>query len=424
MPSNFNIYNIDTSHFVIHIAKGYTFTKQQKTAIMKAVAFIEEAFMGSTLPLAKQFCKDDYHVDIYYLRDFVKDLEGTECEYVAGKDRITAIPDDNLREIRKYIGSDNINIYLVRLQRPFESVPFVRTIAGHIMNRHLRQMANFIDAKNYEFVNIITNYNTDRFTNIIPYLKSKTILSLHEVWNHYNPSPKPSKLLCAAIKKGINIVVFSKNSYNDILHIEGIDKDKVHKIPFGLFESYGSLRPKAPKEILPQKYFLFYGYMVPYKGLSLIKEAVDILKDKMQDYKIVLAGDGDDPVLQQVAGNDRFVIIPRFISNHELVHLISNAYAVLCPYKTVSQSGIPQTVFVFNTPIIASDLGGFKEIIDENNGILFKANDTEALANAMLKLIDDKSLRNKLSDNIKAFETNYPSFDWNCISNMYRSFMA
>lgn len=388
---------------------------------MKRIAFIEEAFMGSTLPLAKQFCKNGYGVDIYYLRDFIKEPEGTYCEYTASKDRITSIPDDRLCEIREYVDGDNINIYLVRLMRPFESVPFLRNIAGCIMNRHLKQMTEFIDAKGYEFVNVISNYNTDRFTKIIPYLKSKTVLSLHEVWNHYQPSKKPSRLLRAAIKKGIEIVVFSQNSYNDILKIEGIDREKVSVIPFGLFESYGSLKPAAPKEPLPQKYFLFYGYIVPYKGLSLIKEAVDILGERLKDYKIVLAGDGNDPVLHQVSDDNRYITIPRYISNSELAYLISKAYAVLCPYKTVSQSGIPQTAFVFNTPIIASDLKGFKEIIDKDNGLFFKCNDAKGLAEAMLKLINDSMLRNRLSDNIKAFDVQHPSFDWNNIYSLYKN---
>lgn len=388
---------------------------------MKSVAFIEEAFMGSTLPLAKQFCKNGYGVDIYYLRDFIKEPEGTYCEYTASKDRITSIPDDRLCEIREYVGGNNINIYLVRLMRPFESVPVIRNIAGYIMNRHLKQMTEFIDSKDYEFVNVISNYNTDRFTKIIPYLKSKTVLSLHEVWNHYQPSTKPSRLLRAAIKKGIDIVVFSQNSYNDILKIEGIDREKVSVIPFGLFESYGSLKPAAPKESLPPKYFLFYGYIVPYKGLSLIKEAVDILGERLKDYKIVLAGDGNDPVLHQVSDDNRYITIPRYISNSELAYLISNAYAVLCPYKTVSQSGIPQTAFVFNTPIIASDLKGFKEIIDKDNGLFFKCNDAKGLAEAMLKLINDSMLRNRLSDNIKAFDVQHPSFDWNNIYSLYKN---
>ena len=377
--------------------------------------------MGSTLPLAKQFCKNGYGVDIYYLRDYIKEPEGTNCEYAASKNRITRIPDDHLSEIRKYIDSDNINIYLVRLMRPFESVPVIRNIAGYIMNRHLKQMTEFIDSKYYEFVNAISNYNTDRFTKIIPYLKSKTILSLHEVWNHSQPSPKPSSLLSAAIKKGTDIVVFSQNTYNDILNIEGIHKDKVYVIPFGLFESYGSLQPVAPKESLPEKYFLFYGYIVPYKGLSLIKEAVDILGERLLDYKIVLAGAGSDPVLQQVVGDKRYVNISRYILNNELAYLISKAYAVLCPYKTVSQSGIPQTAFVFNTPIIASNLKGFKGIIDEDNGLFFKCNDVKGLAEVMEKLINDSMLRNKLSDNIKTFEVQHPSFDWNNIYSLYKN---
>lgn len=386
---------------------------------MKRIAFIEEAFMGSTLPLAKQFCKDGYAVDIYYLRNFIKEPEGTCCDFAAEDERITRVPDVNLKEIRKYVGCDNINIYLVRLMRPFESVPVARTIARYIMNRHLQQMTAVVDSKGYEFVNVIANYNVNRFTNIIYYLKSKTILSLHEVWDHSSPSPKPSRLLKAAIKKGIDIIVYSKNTYNDIKNIQGIDIKKVKVIPFGLFESYSSLEEEPTPEMLPKKFILFYGYIVPYKGLDILKKAIDIIGDNLHDYKVVIAGDGNDPILKEIGNDSRFLCIKRFIKNRELGYIIRRAYAVVCPYKTMSQSGIPQTTFVFNTPIIASNLNGFKEIIDESNGILFKANDAKALADAISKLIEDKSLRTQLANNIKDFACNHPVLDWNNIRKAY-----
>ena len=386
---------------------------------MKRIAFIEEGFLGSTLPLAKQLCKDGFAIDIYYL-DKIQEPESTDCCFSTDGIGITKVPEQKMKVIRSYADCENLNLFLVKTMRPYKTVPVIRNIAEYIIKRQIRNIARQIDKQGYLLVNIVANYDMDRYIYFLQYLNSKVVLSLHEVLNHFNPSLKPSKLVKAAIQKEIEIIVFSKNSYNNIININGIIKDKIKIVPFGLFEAYSSIPQTPPMESLPAKYFLFYGYMLPYKGLSLIKEAVDILEDKMQDYKIVLAGRGNDPILSQVITNKRFVVLPRFIPNRELAYIITNAYAVLCPYKTMSQSGIPQTTFVFNTPIIASDLEGFKEIIDNKNGILFKVNDAQALAEAMLRLIEEEELRDLLSNNIRNFNVNYPLFDWGKIKDLYK----
>lgn len=386
---------------------------------MKRIAFIEEGFLGSTLPLAKQLCKDGFAVDIYYL-DKIQEPESTECSFSTDGIGITKVPEQNMKVIRSYTDCENLNLFLVKTIRPYRNVPVIRNIAEYIIKRQIRNVSRQIDKQGYLLVNIVANYNMDRYMYFLRYLNSKVVLSLHEVLNHFKPSLKPSRLVETAIQKETGIIVFSQNSYNNIININGIIKDKIKIIPFGLFEAYSSIPQMPPKEPLPEKYFLFYGYLLPYKGLSLIKEAVDILGDKMQDYKIVLAGKGNDPILSQVVSHKRFVVFSRFIPNRELAYIITNAYAVLCPYKTMSQSGIPQTTFVFNTPIIASDLEGFKEIIDHNNGIFFKVNDAQGLADAMLRLIEDEELRDLLSYNISNFNVNYPSYDWVKIKDLYK----
>ncbi|MGN0069442.1 MAG: glycosyltransferase family 4 protein [Prevotella sp.] len=390
---------------------------------MKKIAFIEEAFMGSTLPLVKRFCNEGYTVDIYYVKNRIYEPEATECCFTAIQYGLTHVPQESLSKIHKYIGSNRLNIYLVKLARPYSSVPLLRILMKEIIGLQIRLIAREINKRNYDLVNVVANYDMDHFVHFIRHIHNRTILSLHEVWNHAKPNPIPSPLLNEAIITYKDIVVFSKNNLHSIQCINGIDPNTIHYIPFGKFESYTTLEEKAPVEPLPEKFLLFYGYILPYKGLDILVNALNLMGDELKDYRIVIAGKGEDPVMKQIIDDERFILINHFIPNRELVYLLKRAHAVVCPYKTMSQSGIPQTAFVFNTPVIASDLNGFREIIDKDNGLLFKANDPHSLSQILKAYITTNQLYGQLTENIKKFEEIHPSFNWNNIIKSYRQFL-
>jgi glycosyltransferase involved in cell wall biosynthesis len=49
-------------------------------------------------------------------------------------------------------------------------------------------------------------------------------------------------------------------------------------------------------------------------------------------------------------------------------------------------------------PVVASAVGGHRELmVDERTGLLFEPGDREALAGALLRLLDDHGLRQRLS---------------------------
>ncbi len=388
----------------------------------RKTAFVTEAFLGSILPLARQYCRNGYAVDIYYLRDSINEPEGCECTYTPSHNGLAPLPDAALEGIRRFIGGNGglLNIILVPLPRPFHSVPLLRQIASLRITRAIKGIAAHIDRQGYEMVNIVANYDMMRFTDFLRYIKTKTILSLHEVWNHANPSPEPSRLLACAFRQRTPIVVYSKKSLGDIRHIKGVEMSRVRFIPFGLFDSYGSITP-VKIDNLPTKYFLFYGYILPYKGLDVLAEAVKLLGDKLHDYKIIIAGRGSDPVLDAVTNDNRYLLLRRFISNNEMPELIGRAEAVVCPYHTMSQSGIPQTSFVFRTPVIASDLDGFKEIVTPDNGMLFTVDNAQALADCMEKYINNKQKRVEQAENIAKFYTLHPQFSWTEIFKQYKT---
>lgn len=385
----------------------------------KRIAFITEAFMGSTLPLIRQLCKRGYAVDLYYYRREIHEPEACELDFKATHYGINTIPKEAYQGISNYIGSKDFNCYVFAQMKPFASVPIVRNIVAQITKHQAKKAARFINGQQYDAVNLICNYDMAHMKDLLHALRGNVIVSLHEVWNHAHPSPTPSLLLEETIKKECKIIVFSNKSKNDIARIEGVNMANVYMNPFGLFESFTSLPHQHLPEPLPQKYILFFGFILPYKGLSVLHKAVDLMGDAIGEYKIVIAGKGNDPVLEEIKEDERFVIIPRFIKNGELATLISNAYVVVCPYLSMSQSGIPQTTFPFGTPIIASELEGFKEIITPEYGLLFSTGNSKALAEQISHIIEQPNRREEISNKIKCFEQLRPDYNWSNICEKF-----
>lgn len=390
----------------------------------KRIAFITENFLGSTLPLIRQLCKREYNIDLYIYRREIHEPEACELDYKAEHYGINTIPRHLYSGILDYVGSDNLNVFTFSQIKPFASVPVVRNIVSLIMAYQAHKAAKYINAQGYDAINMIGNYSMPYMRHLLRYLKGNVIMSLHEVWDHSQPSTKPSVLLSEAIRNKYKIHVFSANSRKDISQIEGIDMSLVHVNPFGIFESFASL-PEGELEVsLPEKYILFFGYILPYKGLSVLHQAIKLIGKELGEYKIVIAGRGNDPVLEEIKNDDRYVLISRFIKSRELVTLIGHAYMTVCPYLSISQSGIPQTAFAFGTPIISSDIGAFKDIVTPEFGLRFPAGDSKVLAEQIRQMLAHPDKRDVMYQNIRRFEQLRPEYDWSNICDNYLTIVS
>lgn len=387
--------------------------------MVRRIAFITEGFMGSTLPLIRQLCLRGYEVDLYYYKRVIHEPEACELDYRAERYGINVVPREVYGGISRYVGNDNLRIYVFSQVRPLDSVPVVRSVMGLIMRCQAYGAARVINGRCYDAINVICNYDMGHMADLLRYLSGNVVVSLHEVWNHGMPCVKPSRLLAEVIRKGCRIVLFSDHSKGDIGRIAGVDMDLVRVNPFGLFESFASLPELEVREGLPERYFLFFGYIRRYKGLGVLHEAVRLMGEALDGYKIVVGGQGDDGVLEEMRGDDRYVLIQRFIRNGELVGLIKRAYAVVCPYLSMSQSGIPQTAFPFGTPIVASNLEGFREIITPDVGMLFPTGDARSLARCLSELIVHPDRREQMRRNILSFTQRHPRYDWENICENY-----
>ncbi|RPD47272.1 glycosyltransferase family 4 protein [Paracnuella aquatica] len=158
-------------------------------------------------------------------------------------------------------------------------------------------------------------------------------------------------------------------------------------------QPYTYYRNYLPPGRQERKHILFFGRLSPYKGIDVLLEAIPQVFRQLPEEELVIAGKSfegyvpDPEVVSKYPNNIR--VLNRYISNEELVLLISQAKFVVCPYKDATQSGVLMTAYALQTPVIATDVGAFPEtIVNNRSGILVPVGDATKLAEAMLQALD------------------------------------
>lgn len=390
---------------------------------MKKIALICDDHIACDLPLAKALIDAGNVVDMYlWIERPLADPEAMSCTFSPTKIGLQEIPQKYWCDVAFFMNSPNFKLYCIYIPLLCRQIKYFRVFYSRIVHT----IKSFIDvsvinSKKYDFVDFVGRYNSfSYFLNYIKWINAKKCVSLHEVYDHYNGVMRSNKLIKYLIRNDIKVVLHSKNTYDRFLMYKGVKSENLALIHFGLFNSYKSIVPTDVNlpEDFSSGYALFYGSITPYKGLKVLYHAIQKLG--RSDIRIVIAGKGNDEVLDCMKNDSRFYVINRYITNAELVTLIVNSRIVICPYLSMSQSGIPQTVFSMGKAIIASDLDGFKGLIKDGvNSVLFKVNDSESLSKALNEYYFSSSKIRVLEEAIDKFEYYNPLYSWKTIAEEY-----
>ncbi|MGX7835581.1 glycosyltransferase, partial [Campylobacter fetus subsp. venerealis] len=108
-----------------------------------------------------------------------------------------------------------------------------------------------------------------------------------------------------------------------------------------------------------------------------------------------------------------YKFINRYITNIELVQLIQESQFVICPYKDATQSGVIMTAFALNKPVLATNVGGLKEMVTHNRtGILIEPNNIYTLADSIKEMLHNPDAITAMQDYIKDLNQN-GKLSWN-----------
>lgn len=201
-------------------------------------------------------------------------------------------------------------------------------------------------------------------------------------------------------------------------------EEDVFAVPHGCLFSF---IPEKRKKFREDPYtVLFFGRMEKYKGLGNLIKAEPLVSEKITDFKIIVAGQGQELEhhKNRLVSNPHFEVHDRFIPAGEVPILFQRSAAVVLPYIEASQSGIVAMAFAFGKPVIVTDVGSLSEVVFcGKNGILVPAGDPVKFSEAIVSILLNPQEKQRLSAG--ALETANTLLNWTYVaeltSNVYRS---
>jgi glycosyltransferase involved in cell wall biosynthesis len=191
------------------------------------------------------------------------------------------------------------------------------------------------------------------------------------------------------------VVAHSRSGRARLIEEAGVDPGRVHVIPHGAFAHLAALPPsELPAELAPtsKPVVLYFGLIRPYKGLDVLLEAWQGVRDA--ELWVVGRPRFEPSVIR---AEDSTTLVPRYVSDLELAACFRRADLVVLPYLESEQSGVLATALAFGSPLIASDVGGFREVADAGAARLVPPGDARALHEALVELLADARARERLS---------------------------
>jgi glycosyltransferase involved in cell wall biosynthesis len=150
---------------------------------------------------------------------------------------------------------------------------------------------------------------------------------------------------------------------------------------------------------------LFFGRLRAYKGLEVLIRAAPLIAAAVPDMRIVICGSGEYPIVHQAAAMNPswFEVHNRFIEADEVPFFFQQAAIVVLPYLDATQTGIIPIAYQFSRPVVASRVGSIPEVVDNGKtGYLVTPGDERSLADAIIRLLLDNSLREEMGKAAKA----------------------
>ncbi len=201
------------------------------------------------------------------------------------------------------------------------------------------------------------------------------------------------------------IIAITKWEYPYLKNL-GVKKEKIEYIPNGIPEEFFSYSRLSKEE----NKILFFGRVAPIKSLETLIKAVKFIRNK--EVQIEIAGPGEEKYLEKLKSfireekvENRFVFSGPIYELKAKIKKIDSAKLFILPSKS---EAMPQSLIeamARGKIAIGSDNNGNKDLINNNNGLLFKIRDEKDLADKINQALEQKSdlMKKNAKKSVKQF---------------------
>lgn len=211
-------------------------------------------------------------------------------------------------------------------------------------------------------------------------------MTVHNLLPH-NRHTRLNRLIYRAVYRLPDaLVVHTEKMKAGLIDEFGVPARRIIVMQHGVDDLPEGLRVPEPS---PRLRVLLFGGISPYKGADLLLEALQLCPDV--PIEAVIAGECRDRAYQQqiedlltgLGANHTVRWDREFIAEDKVGSYFESADVAVLPYRHIDQSGVLFTAYRFGTPVVANDVGAFRDYLPAYAGMLVPEVSATALAHTL-----------------------------------------
>jgi len=233
---------------------------------------------------------------------------------------------------------------------------------------------------------------------LVKLLGVKIVYHFHNKGVSVNQNKFIDNLLYRLVFKGSEAILLSPNLYPDIQKY--VNTEHVYYCPNGI-KAVEKMAVLNADEKSVRLFFL--SNLMESKGVYILLEACEILKQKQLSFQCIFAGGIGDVDKQQFESRVQKLQLEEYVHyvgekfGDEKGDIFSNADIFVHPTLNDCFPLVLLEAMQYSLPVISTLEGGIPDIVDDNlTGFLIPKNDRQALVEKLELLIGDKDLRLKM----------------------------
>lgn len=302
------------------------------------------------------------------------------------------------------------------------------TTEAEIYHSHFPNKILFID---FVIINIILKIR-----------KKKIIYTAHNIdFKRDNKQSYYKSLILNIHYRLVNSIIVHNSYSAKILnnsYPQTINKTHIVKIGININTFKTNLTKTEARSMLgissDKKTILFFGGINPYKGLEILLYAFAELFKIDSGFLLIVAGSPRNKeyfkqityLIERLGIKNNIKEYYSFIPDDDVEKFFKAADCCVLPYKSIFQSGVHVLSYSFGVPVIASDVGSFKDedIIEGKTGFVFKTGDYNDLIEKILSFFSS-DLYNTYDNCNKIINWSNKIYSWETIGiktfNIYKN---